>query len=156
MQNALSVRVAYSLCNDPAESHRYLIGVLRDPSTRGGSRAMHDSVNEGDVLQIGAEKPLRAGARGAAQPAAGRRHRRHPHPVQGRAPRDSRNRGVLTMSSLSPRPVPLSGLTGRADGDMILAIGNDGQFAKFCTLAGHPEWTNASRATRSASPTAAC
>ena len=27
-----------------------------------------------------------------------------------------------------------------ADGYMILAIGNDAQFARFCTLAGHPEW----------------
>lgn len=27
-----------------------------------------------------------------------------------------------------------------ADGDMILAIGNDGQFSRFCTAAGHPEW----------------
>jgi vanillate O-demethylase ferredoxin subunit len=42
----------YSLCNDPAESHRYLIGVLRDPASRGGSQAMHDLVNEGDTLQI--------------------------------------------------------------------------------------------------------
>lgn len=27
-----------------------------------------------------------------------------------------------------------------ADGDMILAIGNDAQFARFSTCAGHPEW----------------
>jgi crotonobetainyl-CoA:carnitine CoA-transferase CaiB-like acyl-CoA transferase len=27
-----------------------------------------------------------------------------------------------------------------ADGDMILAIGNDGQFARFCAIAGKPEW----------------
>jgi crotonobetainyl-CoA:carnitine CoA-transferase CaiB-like acyl-CoA transferase len=27
-----------------------------------------------------------------------------------------------------------------ADGDMILAIGNDGQFGRFCAIAGHPEW----------------
>jgi crotonobetainyl-CoA:carnitine CoA-transferase CaiB-like acyl-CoA transferase len=27
-----------------------------------------------------------------------------------------------------------------ADGDMILAIGNDGQFARFCAVAGKPEW----------------
>lgn len=27
-----------------------------------------------------------------------------------------------------------------ADGDMILAIGNDGQFARFCAIVGHPEW----------------
>lgn len=46
----------YSLCNDPKETHRYLIGVLRDPATRGGSAAVHDSVKEGDVLQISTPK----------------------------------------------------------------------------------------------------
>ncbi|HEY9096754.1 MAG TPA: PDR/VanB family oxidoreductase [Hydrogenophaga sp.] len=46
----------YSLCNAPGETHRYLIGVLRDPATRGGSQAMHDQVNEGDLLQISAPK----------------------------------------------------------------------------------------------------
>jgi vanillate O-demethylase ferredoxin subunit len=46
----------YSLCNDPAESHRYLIGVLKDPATRGGSKAMHETVNERDVIQISAPK----------------------------------------------------------------------------------------------------
>lgn len=46
----------YSLCNDPGERHRYLIGVLRDPASRGGSQAMHDSVHEGDLLQISGPK----------------------------------------------------------------------------------------------------
>jgi vanillate O-demethylase ferredoxin subunit len=46
----------YSLCNDPGESHRYLIGVLKDPATRGGSKAMHELVNEGDVLTISTPK----------------------------------------------------------------------------------------------------
>jgi vanillate O-demethylase ferredoxin subunit len=46
----------YSLCNDPAESHRYLIGVLKDPATRGGSKSMHENVREGDVLAISAPK----------------------------------------------------------------------------------------------------
>lgn len=46
----------YSLCNDSAESHRYLIGVLKDPATRGGSKAMHEAIREGDVLQISAPK----------------------------------------------------------------------------------------------------
>jgi crotonobetainyl-CoA:carnitine CoA-transferase CaiB-like acyl-CoA transferase len=32
-----------------------------------------------------------------------------------------------------------------ADGDMILAIGNDGQFARFCGAAGHPEWARDAR-----------
>ncbi|HSV20609.1 MAG TPA: PDR/VanB family oxidoreductase [Casimicrobiaceae bacterium] len=42
----------YSLCNDPTESHRYLIGVLRETTSRGGSAALHDGVKEGDVLRI--------------------------------------------------------------------------------------------------------
>ena len=46
----------YSLCNDPQESHRYLIGVLKDPATRGGSKAMHEQVNEGDTLTISAPR----------------------------------------------------------------------------------------------------
>ena len=46
----------YSLCNDPSEGHRYLVGVLRDPASRGGSQAMHELVKEGDVLHISAPK----------------------------------------------------------------------------------------------------
>ena len=42
----------YSLCNDSGENHRYRIAVLRDPASRGGSAAMHDSVQQGDLLQI--------------------------------------------------------------------------------------------------------
>ncbi len=29
----------YSLCNHPQERHRYLLGVLLDPASRGGSQA---------------------------------------------------------------------------------------------------------------------
>ena len=42
----------YSLCNASHESHRYRIAVLRDPASRGGSVAMHDGVQEGDVITI--------------------------------------------------------------------------------------------------------
>ena len=42
----------YSLCNDPRETHRYQIGVLRDPASRGGSVAVHDRVQEGDVMTL--------------------------------------------------------------------------------------------------------
>jgi formyl-CoA transferase len=31
------------------------------------------------------------------------------------------------------------------DGSMLLAIGNDGQFARFCAVAGHPEWAQDAR-----------
>ena len=38
-----------------------------------------------------------------------------------------------------------------ADGDFILTVGNDGQFRKFCAVAGHPEWADDPRfATNSA------
>ncbi len=46
----------YSLCNSPAESHRYVIAVLRDSSSRGGSDAMHSNVKEGDRLAISAPR----------------------------------------------------------------------------------------------------
>jgi vanillate O-demethylase ferredoxin subunit len=46
----------YSLCNSPAESHRYLIAVLKDPLSRGGSRAMHERVHEGSEIEISAPK----------------------------------------------------------------------------------------------------
>lgn len=42
----------YSLCNDPEETHRYVIAVQRDERGRGGSRAMHTQVREGDVLRV--------------------------------------------------------------------------------------------------------
>ncbi|ROT46012.1 PDR/VanB family oxidoreductase [Pusillimonas sp. NJUB218] len=46
----------YSLLNDSAEQHRYIVGVLKDPESRGGSVAVHDKVNVGDVLEISAPK----------------------------------------------------------------------------------------------------
>ncbi|RDU98798.1 PDR/VanB family oxidoreductase [Trinickia dinghuensis] len=55
----------YSLCNDPRESHRYLIAVLRDADSRGGSVAMH-ALEEGGLLEVGEPKnhfPLHAQAR---------------------------------------------------------------------------------------------
>ena len=42
----------YSLCNDPSERHRYQIGVLLDPATRGGSRSVHDDLSVGGTLRI--------------------------------------------------------------------------------------------------------
>lgn len=46
----------YSLCNAPGETYRYLIGVLRDTDSRGGSQAMHVHVDLGSVLQISEPK----------------------------------------------------------------------------------------------------
>lgn len=52
----------YSLCNRPQDRQHYLIGVLRDPASRGGSQTMHDAIHAGAVLHISAPKnhfPLR-------------------------------------------------------------------------------------------------
>lgn len=57
----------YSLCNDSRETHRYLIGVLRDANSRGGSRTMHDDIREGDVIEISAPKNHFALAHSAQQ-----------------------------------------------------------------------------------------
>ncbi len=45
------------------------------------------------------------------------------------------------MGNAHPNTVPYQDFP-TADGDMILAIGNDGQFARFCTAAGRPEWAD--------------
>jgi len=42
----------YSLCNQAGETHRYVIGVLKEPNSRGGSRALHEEVMEGGSLFI--------------------------------------------------------------------------------------------------------
>ncbi len=42
----------YSLCNEPGRAGRYQIGVLKEPASRGGSRAMHESVQVGQVIEI--------------------------------------------------------------------------------------------------------
>lgn len=41
---------SYSLLNDPAETHRYVIGVLREHQGSGGSAWMHDVLAEGMTL----------------------------------------------------------------------------------------------------------
>lgn len=46
----------YSLCNDPDETHRYVIGVLRHADSRGGSRAMHEVLRVGDTVQASLPK----------------------------------------------------------------------------------------------------
>jgi len=50
-----SVVRQYSLCNNPDDAHRYMIGVLRDPQSRGGSVAMH-ALKEGDLLDVSEPK----------------------------------------------------------------------------------------------------
>jgi vanillate O-demethylase ferredoxin subunit len=46
----------YSLCNEPNETHRYVIAVLRDPVSRGGSSAMHDRIDVGTEMVISEPK----------------------------------------------------------------------------------------------------
>lgn len=48
----------YSLCNHPDERHRYLIGVLKDPASRGGSQHLHEQINTGDRLHISEPRNL--------------------------------------------------------------------------------------------------
>lgn len=48
----------YSLCNDSRERHRYVISVLKDPASRGGSSAMHEQISEGQTLSISAPRNL--------------------------------------------------------------------------------------------------
>jgi phthalate 4,5-dioxygenase reductase subunit len=42
----------YSLCNDPAERHRYTIAVKREANGRGGSTNLIDGVKAGDELMV--------------------------------------------------------------------------------------------------------
>lgn len=42
----------YSLWNDPSETHRYCLGILRDPESRGGSLEIHGGVKQGDLIKI--------------------------------------------------------------------------------------------------------
>lgn len=42
----------YSLCNAPDETGVYVIGVKREPASRGGSAAMHDRICEGAELEM--------------------------------------------------------------------------------------------------------
>lgn len=48
----------YSLSNCSSENNRYVIGVLHDEQSRGGSRCMHRDYNEGDLLSIGQPRNL--------------------------------------------------------------------------------------------------
>ncbi len=43
---------AYSLCNDPAERHRYVLGVARDAASRGGSAVVHERLRTSELLRV--------------------------------------------------------------------------------------------------------
>ncbi|ADJ45890.1 phthalate 4,5-dioxygenase reductase subunit [Amycolatopsis mediterranei S699] len=42
----------YSLCGDPADRSAYVVAVLREADGRGGSAYVHDSLADGDLLQV--------------------------------------------------------------------------------------------------------
>ncbi len=42
----------YSLCSDPADRAILQVAVLREPTSRGGSAQVHDSLNAGDTIRV--------------------------------------------------------------------------------------------------------
>lgn len=46
----------YSLCNAPHETHRYVVGIKRDPASRGGSRYIHDTLRVGTIIATSAPR----------------------------------------------------------------------------------------------------
>jgi ferredoxin-NADP reductase len=42
----------YSLCGDPRDSDIWRVGVLLDPNSRGGSRYVHQNLNEGATVRV--------------------------------------------------------------------------------------------------------
>lgn len=53
-----TLRNAYSLLSDPADTGHYRIAVRLQEGSRGGSRFMHEQVQEGDELQVSAPANL--------------------------------------------------------------------------------------------------
>lgn len=43
----------YSLSNDPIETSRYVIAVLNEPVSRGGSKAIHENFQQGMLISVG-------------------------------------------------------------------------------------------------------
>lgn len=43
---------AYSICNDPQQRSVYQLAVQLDPSSRGGSRSVHEQLRTGDTVQV--------------------------------------------------------------------------------------------------------
>ncbi|WEK28866.1 MAG: PDR/VanB family oxidoreductase [Candidatus Pseudomonas phytovorans] len=48
----------YSLCSDPAQTHAYRLGVLKDQQSRGGSQAVHEQLQRGTPIRISAPRNL--------------------------------------------------------------------------------------------------
>lgn len=48
----------YSLCNAPTDTDRYVLGVLLEPNSRGGSAAIHERFAQGDTITVGQPRNL--------------------------------------------------------------------------------------------------
>jgi ferredoxin-NADP reductase len=46
----------YSLCNDPRETQRYVVGIKKDAQSRGGSSYVHDQLKVGMVMALSAPR----------------------------------------------------------------------------------------------------
>lgn len=46
----------YSLCNTQQERHRYVVGIKRDPGSRGGSRYVHEQLKVGTIMEVSAPR----------------------------------------------------------------------------------------------------
>ena len=92
MLNGSLVR-QYSLCSSPQDRSAWRIGVLRDPASRGGSRFVHDELEDGSMVRYAGPRnhfPLVAAR---ALPVHRRRHRHHADP-----PDDRGGRGVAART----------------------------------------------------------
>jgi ferredoxin-NADP reductase len=49
-------RRSYSICSDPADLSHYMLAVLREPNSRGGSSYIHDRLKAGDILLMSEPK----------------------------------------------------------------------------------------------------
>ena len=49
---------SYSLCNNSQERHRYVVGVLKDRASRGGSRCVHEQLRVGMRITISVPRNL--------------------------------------------------------------------------------------------------
>ncbi len=56
---------SYSLCNSADERHRYVVGVLHDRASRGGSRYVHDGLRVGAPITVSGPRNLFALHEGA-------------------------------------------------------------------------------------------
>jgi phthalate 4,5-dioxygenase reductase subunit len=54
VETPAGARRTYSLSNDPAETHRYVLGVKHERGGRGGSASLIERVREGDLLPVSA------------------------------------------------------------------------------------------------------